>query len=121
VAPSYPNHLILRALALAPTQAAVAEILGMTTSRLSRVKKHGRLGMASCMRLADVLGEDPAAVLRTYGYETEAAILERAYPKRGRRPQGNASMLADVAKLTPARLRLVRELIAALSDEKKRR
>jgi hypothetical protein len=29
--------------------------------------------------------------------------------------------LADVAKLTPARLRLVRELIAALGSEGKRR
>jgi hypothetical protein len=121
VAPSYPNHLILRALALAPTQAAVANRLQMTTSRLSRVKKNGRLGIANCLRLADMLGEDPSTVLRTYGYETEAAILDRAYPRRGSRPQGNASMLADVAKLTPARLRLVRELIAALSSERKRR
>jgi hypothetical protein len=121
VAASYSNHLILRALALVPTQRALADRLQMTTSRLSRVKNHGRLGMANCLRLADMLGEDPATVLRAYGYDTEAAILDRAYPKRGRRPEGNVSMLADVAKLTPARLRLVRELIAALGSEGKRR
>jgi hypothetical protein len=93
----------------------------MTASRLTRVKNGGRLSVESCLWLADVLSEDPAVVLRAYGYKDEAAILDRAYPGRGRRPQGDVSLLRDVEKLSPERLRLVRELITALTPKRKRR
>jgi transcriptional regulator with XRE-family HTH domain len=119
--PRYANHLILRALAQFPSQRALAERLHMTASRLTRVKNGGRLSVESCLWLADVLSEDPAVVLRAYGYKDEAAILDRAYPGRGRRPQGDVSLLRDVEKLSPERLRLVRELITALTPKRKRR
>ena len=91
----------------------------MTASRLTRVKNGARLSVENCLRLADVLSDDPAVVLRAYGYKDEAAILDRAYPDRGRRPQGDVSLLADVGKLPPEHLRLVRELIAALTPHRK--
>jgi hypothetical protein len=119
--PRYSNRLLLRVLTKFPTQGEAAAHLDMTASRFSRVKNGGRLSVENCLRLADVLGEDPAVALRAYGYEEEAAILDRAYPRRGRRTQGDVSLLTDVGKLPPERLRLVRELIAALSSERKRR
>lgn len=119
--PRYPNHLLLRVLTKFRTQGGAAAHLGMTASRFTRVKNGGRLSVENCLRLADALGEDPAVVLRAYGYKAEAAILDRAYPARGRRPQGDVSMLTDLGKLSPERLRLVRELIAALTPKRKPR
>jgi hypothetical protein len=119
--PRYSNHLLLRVLTKFRTQREAAEHLDMTASRFTRVKNGGRLSVESCLRLADALGEDPAVALRAYGYEEEAAILDRAYPSRGRRTQGDVSLLTEVGKLPPERLRLVRELIAALVPKRKLR
>jgi hypothetical protein len=117
----YPDHFLRRVLAKFRTQGEAATHLDMTASRLSRVKKGGRLSVESCLRLADVLSEDPALVLRAYGYKDEAAILDRAYPRRGHRPQGDVSLLTELGKLPPERVRLVRELIDALMPKGKRR
>jgi hypothetical protein len=119
--PKYSNHLLLRVLGKFRTQGEAAAHIGMTASRFTRVKTGGRLSVESCLRLADVLGDDPAVVLRAYGYEDEAAILDRAYPGRGRRPQGDVSLSRKVAKLTPGRRRLVEQLVDELGSTRKRR
>jgi hypothetical protein len=120
--PRYPNQLLRLLLTKFRTQRKAAAHLGMTASRFTRWMNGDRLSVESCLRLADALGGDPAVVLRVYGYEDEAAILDRQYPaRRGRRPQGDMSLLAEFAKLTPEHARLVRELIAALVPKRKRR
>lgn len=109
------NDLLQRALVLVPTQRALAERLGLTKSRMSRIARGGTPSVTTCLWLADTLGERPSAVLRAFGYADEADILDRAHPPSGKAPAGDVAMLRDAARLTPKQRGVVRELVALLA------
>jgi transcriptional regulator with XRE-family HTH domain len=74
------------------SQAALAEALGIDAARISRLKRgtseYGRLNVENCLRLAAVLDEWPATVLRAAGHVELAALFERLSG-----PEGNGRAL----------------------------
>jgi transcriptional regulator with XRE-family HTH domain len=64
-----PTHLIQRALTLVSTREALAVRLNVSMGHVSRAL-NGQAGFSveKCLRLADLLEEPPAAVLRNYGH-----------------------------------------------------
>jgi len=71
--------LIRRALTLVPTQRALGKRLEISKARISRIVHGARLGVPNCLSLADLLKEDPAVVLRAYGYTRLGDILDRLH------------------------------------------
>jgi hypothetical protein len=84
-APADPTSadLIRRALTLIPTQRALGKRLKISKARISRVVHGARLGIPNCLCLADLLDEDPAVVLRAYGYVRHGEILDRLHTLTG--------------------------------------
>lgn len=115
------NDLLQRALALIPTQRALAERLGLTKSRMSRIARGGTPSVTTCLRLADVLGDRPSAVLRAFGYTDEADILDRAHPPSGKAPAGDVAMQRAAARLTSRQRHVMSELIDILAPPPTRR
>jgi plasmid maintenance system antidote protein VapI len=76
--------LIRRALAAAScSQKVLGARLEVSKARVSRIVHGARLSVANCLRLADLLDEDPAVVLRAYGYTRLGEILHRLYTLKG--------------------------------------
>lgn len=103
-----------RALALGTTQRQFARLFGVSESRVSRLVKGARLSIANCLRLADLLGDDPAAVLRAYRYPNEADALERAYAKQGKVHTRHLEIATRYGKLAARDQRWLREALALL-------
>jgi hypothetical protein len=102
--------LLERALALKGTQTDLAEAMGMDRSRLNRVIKRERFGIANCLKLAAVIDELPHVVLRAFGYAVEADILQEAYTEpRFRQTQVKVAEL--YANASPERKRMVMVLL----------
>lgn len=120
VPPPYDPELLRRLLVPPATQYEIAAKLSMTPSRLSRVMQGGRLSVTSCLRLADLLLVAPAAVLRAYDYEEEAAILDRAYPARGF-TSTQRRQLREAGKALAAAHAALRALAPAVPPERRRR
>jgi transcriptional regulator with XRE-family HTH domain len=83
-------NLIKRAMALVPTQKALARRLRLSKGRISRIVHGGRLGFERCLRLADLIHEDPAVVLQAYRYPELSEILQSLYVTRGCVPRERA-------------------------------
>lgn len=84
----------------------------MNRSRLNRVFNGARLGLSNCLKLAALVDELPHLVLRAWGYQVEAASIERAYAPP--RLTGKQLEIAErFGKLSPKRKRTV----IALLDE----
>lgn len=108
-----PAILMARAANLFPTQRRLAQRLGITGSHVSRILK-GVCGIGPdlCLRLADVLGESRAAVLRQCGH---AKFAERVYPKGD--PEPVRSRLGDIIeRLSKHDQRLISVLAERLSS-----
>jgi transcriptional regulator with XRE-family HTH domain len=115
--PIEPIELLRRALAIVDgTKEDMADRLGIVRSHFSRVLGGSRLNISNCLRLADLLGEEPALVLRAYKYDEEADILDRAYPRRGRQPQGDVAVLDALERLPHTLRRSTREHIVRVAD-----
>jgi hypothetical protein len=107
------TELLKRALTVQPSQAKLATALGMNRSRLNRVFNGATLGISNCLKLATLIDELPHVVLRAWGYQAEAASIERAYvPPRLTVRQ--IEVAERFGKATPKRKRLV---LAVLDDE----
>jgi hypothetical protein len=63
------------------SQVALARALGIDPTRISRLMKgrgdYARLNFENCLRLAAILGEAPARVLRAAGHAEQAVLVER--------------------------------------------
>lgn len=116
----YSSELLRRLLVPPRKQYELAAMLSMTPAHLTRVLKGGRLSVTSCLRLADLLQVAPAAVLRAYDYEEEAAILDRAYPARGF-TSTQRRQLADAGKALAAAHAALRALAPAVPPDRRRR
>jgi transcriptional regulator with XRE-family HTH domain len=98
-------------LARALTQRALAAVLEMSVARVSRVVSGGRLSIANCLRLADFIDERAEIVLRAYGYEREAVILERATLSLDRLPRAVAALALKLGHLDAAALKDVDRIV----------
>lgn len=65
------------------TQSALADAIGLTDSRLTKVLRgdSGGLGVLNCLRLAKVAGVAPSTVLRAAGKGDIADLIEDMYGK----------------------------------------
>jgi transcriptional regulator with XRE-family HTH domain len=74
------------------SQAALADALGIDAARISRLKRgaseYGRLNVENCLRLAAILDEWPASVLKAAGHVELAALFEKLSG-----PEGNGGAL----------------------------
>lgn len=62
------------------TARAVAAAIGLSEGRLGRVTRgEGSMEIANLLRLAELAGEQPTAVLRLAGKAEEAELIERIY------------------------------------------
>lgn len=63
------------------SQVALAKALGIDPTRISRLMRGGgdyaRLNFENCLRLAAILDERPAEVLRAAGHDEQALLLEQ--------------------------------------------
>jgi hypothetical protein len=101
-------------LALVSSQKALGMRLEMSKARISRVVHGARLSVTNCLRLADLLNEPPAVVLRAYRYVLQAELMDRAYRMRGSVPRGYADVHDLLDRLEPDDLRLIGSVIAKL-------
>jgi len=72
----FPTDFMRRAVKLVGTQKALADRLEVSESHVARVLGGAGLGIENCVRLADLLDEDRASVLRAYGF---ARFSDRLY------------------------------------------
>lgn len=107
-------ELMQRARALGTDQRGFARLFGVSESRVSKLMNGARLSVSNCLRLADLLGDDPAVALRAYGYPDEAAALERAYDLQGKLPKGQMAVARRYGQLAPRDQRWLREALALL-------
>jgi hypothetical protein len=81
MAPNEFQGLLERAARQLGSQAALARALGIDPTRVSRLIRGGgeyaRLNFENCLRLAAILDEWPAEVLRSAGHSEQAALLQR--------------------------------------------
>jgi hypothetical protein len=107
-------NLIERAMALVPTQKALARCLRLSKGRISRIVHGGRLGFERCLRLADLVHEDPAVVLRAYRYAELGDILQGLYTTRGCVPRERARLFDALVRLHTDDCQFVADLIDRL-------
>ncbi len=90
------------------SQVALAKALGIDPTRISRLMKgagdYARLNFENCLRLAAILDEWPAEVLRAAGHTEQALLLEQLCGP----PQGERSIKSSEWQL----LQMWRELPA---------
>ncbi len=89
--------------------------LEISKTRISRVIHGDRLGIPNCLVLADLLTEDPAIVLRAYGYGRHGAILHGLYTRLGYTFHPNADIFHALERLQSDDRRFVAGLITTLS------
>jgi len=92
-------NLIKRAIDLVSTQKALARRLRLSKGRISRIVHGGRLGFEPCLRLADLIHEDPAVVLQAYRYPELSEILQGLYVTRGCVPRERARVYEALDQL----------------------
>ncbi|HYM24969.1 MAG TPA: hypothetical protein VEU08_17250 [Vicinamibacterales bacterium] len=99
----------------------LAKMMGITFSGLLRAMKTGTMSTENCLRLAEVLGEDPPAVLRLAKKPKVAEQIERMFGKRTRTLSAeDRELLEDWERLSPKQRQIFRSLISDLLPQKKR-
>jgi hypothetical protein len=103
--------LIEEAIAVTGSLAAVALRLEIVPSHVSRMQKgHVGIGIETCLRLADVLDEDPFVLLAKCGYLGLSTKLEHL--AKGRTPPPRTTLHAVLDRLP----RRDRQLVARVMD-----
>ena len=88
------------------SQAALARALGVDPTRISRLLKgagdYAHLNFENCLRLAAILDEWPAEVLRAAGHTEQAALLEQLCGPSGRSIKSSEWQLLHMWRELPA-------------------
>jgi len=107
-----PLALLHRAAARFPTHSALAARLQVTPSHVSRLLK-GTAGLSPylCLRLADLLGQDRAFVLRACGH---ARLSDRLFPGGAPTATEGQRVQDAIEQLPPFDRRLIQALVERL-------
>ena len=105
------------------TQRAVADALGITTSRLGRIRKgEHSLDVLNCLKLARAMRRSPSSVLAAAGKKDVAEMIELLYGRdQGGLPADERELLHDWSLLDEQERRAFRLLISGrLANRKKK-
>lgn len=103
------------------TNRAMAAAIGISGSRLGRAMDgKDTLNTLNCLRLANATGERPSALLRAADKDEIATLIEGMYGDHAAAiPEADRETLAQLRALTPAKRRLVEQLLTELAAREK--
>jgi hypothetical protein len=73
-----------------------------------------RLSVGNCLKLAALLGDDPAGVLRAYRYTAEADALDKAYAAQGKMTTSQIDVATRYRSLSPRWQRWLKDALDLL-------
>lgn len=108
------------------SQQQLADAIGMSLSAFLRAAKNGTMSTENCLKLAQVVGENPSKVLRLARKDDVAELIEQLYGKAIVPLSDEERELLDAWKALTPRARtsfrtLMRDLSPKHEREKKRR
>lgn len=118
------QQILLRAVdACDGDRGKLAAALNMTRSRVNGAIGGGyKMSVAACLRLAQLTGDDPLAVLRAGDKADEATLIAEIFgtPGRDKLTASQKELLADVMALSPDDRHHVRAIIRRLAAAARR-